>query len=94
MGRKFSDKTRMLMSQNHRDVTAEKNPMYGKHLIYCNNGTVEKRVPTIDDIPDGFVVGRKPNINSGKMWFTNGVVNKFAYECPDGFHRGRIIKNK
>lgn len=28
----------------------------------------------------------------GKHWFTNGVTNKFDYECPEGFVKGRIVK--
>lgn len=91
MGRQFSEETKKLMSQNHSDVSGHNNPMYGKHLIYCNNGIVDKRVPTIDDIPEGFVLGRKSNGHINKKWFNNGVINKFAYECPEGFHPGRIM---
>ena len=30
----------------------------------------------------------------GKHWFTNGQINKFSFECPDGFHPGRTYKCK
>jgi hypothetical protein len=68
--------------------------MYGKHLIYCNNGVVEKRVKTVEDIPEGFVLGRKPNVNINRKWFNNGVISKFVHECPEGFHEGRIINKR
>ena len=28
--------------------------------------------------------------NRGKHWFNNGKINKFCYECPDGFVPGRL----
>lgn len=28
--------------------------------------------------------------NTGKHWFNNGKINKFCYECPEGFVPGRI----
>ena len=27
----------------------------------------------------------------GRHWFTNGVISKFCYECPDGYVKGRVI---
>ena len=32
--------------------------------------------------------------NKGLHWYTNGVVNKFAKECPLGFTRGKLQKKK
>ena len=31
--------------------------------------------------------------SSGRVWFTNGIVNKFTRDCPVGFVKGRIMKN-
>lgn len=30
----------------------------------------------------------------GKHWFNNGIVNRFAFECPDGFKPGRLYKRE
>lgn len=30
----------------------------------------------------------------GKHWFNNGKINRFAFECPDGFKPGRLYKRK
>ena len=29
------------------------------------------------------------NIAIGRKWFTNGIIDKFVYECPIGFYLGR-----
>ena len=31
---------------------------------------------------------KKSALQTGKKWFNNGKVNRFAYECPDGFIPG------
>ena len=30
--------------------------------------------------------------NRGKHWFNNGKINKFCYECPEGFIPGKLSK--
>lgn len=30
------------------------------------------------------------NAHKGKKWFNNGIIMVFAYECPDGFVKGRL----
>ena len=32
--------------------------------------------------------------NKGKRWFSNGKINKFCRECPEGFTPGRLLINK
>lgn len=27
--------------------------------------------------------------NNGRHWYTNGIENKFTYECPEGFYPGQ-----
>lgn len=34
-----------------------------------------------------------PGHTKGKKHYTNGVINVFAYECPEGFREGWIKKN-
>ena len=28
---------------------------------------------------------------TGRHWYNDGKVNKFCYECPDGFTPGRLL---
>lgn len=30
--------------------------------------------------------------STGMHWFNNGEINVFAYECPEGFVKGRIVR--
>lgn len=32
--------------------------------------------------------------STGMFWFTNGIENKMAYDCPEGFHKGRCKKKE
>jgi len=34
------------------------------------------------------------NGNSGKAWYTNGTDNIMAFECPEGYHKGRTLKKR
>ena len=29
-------------------------------------------------------------VATGRHWYTNGLINRFTYECPVGFTQGRI----
>lgn len=31
-------------------------------------------------------------IQKGKHWYNNGEINKFCYECPDGFAPGMLSR--
>lgn len=37
---------------------------------------------------------RNMTMNVGRKWFTNGKINKFCYECPDGFHPDMVFRKK
>ena len=34
------------------------------------------------------------NPNYGKHWYTDGKVNKYCYECPEGFVPGRFLHKR
>lgn len=34
------------------------------------------------------------NLSKGKKWFTDGKLNKFCYECPEGFWPGRTFSEE
>lgn len=62
-----------------------------RQYYYYNNGIIEKAFYENDIIPEGWIKGR---LNRNKYhWYNNGNVNVFAIECPEGFKRGRMIKN-
>ena len=37
---------------------------------------------------------KKSLITTGRKWYNNGKINKFCYDCPDGFICGMIKRNK
>lgn len=37
--------------------------------------------------------GVKTKGSKGMHWFTNGVISKLCYECPEGFIKGRCKLN-
>lgn len=75
-----------------------------QNRIFINNGVIEKRILNSETIPEGFIIGSLPhnngaNIsaakkgkkswNKGTQWFTNGVEDIMAFECPEGYVQGR-----
>jgi len=82
------------------------NPMYGKHLKDVYKPDVYERMKQTHS--DAFTQLNKSRIgiplkeehkqkisynSTGRMWFNNGVINKFARMCPTGFVKGRIMKS-
>jgi hypothetical protein len=49
-----------------------------------------------EEVPFGWTLGKGPigvshaPKNAGRKWFTNGVRNVMAFECPEGYHPGKI----
>jgi hypothetical protein len=37
---------------------------------------------------------KKAALQTGKHWYNNGKINKFDYECPDGFVPGMIKRRQ
>lgn len=38
------------------------------------------------------MIGKNVGKHVGEKWFNNGVIEVRAYECPDGFEKGRLKK--
>jgi len=69
--------------------TGEKNAMYGKHHseeTKCKISKSNVGKKRSDETKLKQSLRRK-----GKHWFTNGVINKFDYVCPEGFVKGRTV---
>lgn len=89
-GKCFSEETRRKMSKswdykkhiteewkNKKSVMykGENNPFYGKH----HTKELRKKLSEIAS-----------ERNKGKHWYNDGEVNKFCYECPEGFIPGML----
>ena len=59
----------------------ENNPMFGK----CHSSEAKQKMS------EKKIGHPKTKGNTGMHWYTDGVINKQAYECPVGFHLGRTI---
>ena len=79
----------------------ENNPMYGKHhseetrkkLSKPKSEEVKNKLSEAWDYDKHFTLETKKKLseaNRGKHWFNNGKINKFCYECPEGFVPGRL----
>lgn len=36
----------------------------------------------------------KPNVNKGRKWYNNGIISIRAFNCPEGYLPGRLVKQK
>lgn len=71
------------------------------HRIWIKNETIQdSKMIFYEDLQEwldkGYVRGLLQSHKSscghsckGRNWYTNGVINKFTYECPDGFVPGQ-----
>lgn len=61
-----------------------------------NNGIIEIHLFKDEPVPEGFVRGSLPNISwqsgLGKSYFNNGLITIRAFECPEGYVKGRAKK--
>lgn len=86
------------------EFEGEKNPFYGKHhssevrtklhnRFYGKPRNVVNGVSkeSRESISNNISNRNKLN-NVGRKWFNNGIVNKFCFECPDGFVEGMVFK--
>lgn len=77
-GKHHSEESKKKISENHKDINGENNPMYGKHH-------------TAESIQKMSYAKKGNTWSRGKHWYNNGKINKFCYECPDGFVPGRLL---
>lgn len=94
-GKKYSEESRRKMSEankgrifseEHRkklsDALKGRNVWNkGKHNIYSEE--TRKKMSEIHK-------GRRTKGATGMNWYNDGKVNKVAYECPEGFVKGRL----
>lgn len=81
----------------------ENNPMYGKHHSEETKNKIseEKKGKPTWSKGKKFSEEHKKKLSEahkgekhsayGKHWFNNGKINKFCYECPEGFIPGRLL---
>ena len=99
-GRRHSEETRKKMSEAKKGkYIGEKHPMYGKHPS-------EETRKKMSEAKKGKYIGEKHPVygkhlsevhknklsdaHKGRHWYNNGKVDKFCYECPEGFVPGRL----
>lgn len=82
----------------NQDVVDSKNSQFG--TVWINNGKINKKIKDyklLEFQKAGWTKGRillkvSPPSAAGKIWITNGIVNKFNHfsEIPEGWWRGKI----
>lgn len=85
--------------------SGDNNPFYGKHHseeIKEKLSEIRKHHP---NLPQTLTTEMKTKIsektskrnmtmNVGRKWYTDGKINKFCYECPDGFQPGMAYRKR
>ena len=66
------------------------NAMYGKH--HSEETKCKIRTSNVGKKRSDETKLKQSLRRKGKHWFTNGVINKYDYECPEGFVKGRTVK--
>ena len=89
-GKHFSEETRKKLSEAAKGKHAgENNAMYGKHhtLLSIQKMSEAKKGKRLSEETKNKMSLQK----TGRHWYNDGKVNKFCYECPDGFTPGRLL---
>lgn len=94
--KEMSERCRLRMLNTHlSEETKEKISKANKNKIPWNKGN--KKPPkslTILSTEEISLLTKQERIaNKGTHWFNNGEYSVMAYECPDGFVRGRLKRN-
>ena len=98
-GKHHSEETKKKISEA---LIGEKHPMYGKQGINKGNKLSEETRRKMSEAHKSktgpnkgkhFSEETKKKMSlqkTGRHWFNNGEVNKFCYECPEGFVPGKL----
>lgn len=102
-GKKFSEEHKKKISEAKKNMSdetryklcianiGEKNPMYGKkHSAETKIKMSEVRKGKPKSIEH---INKIAEANKGKRWYNNGKINKYCFECPEGFTPG-MLKRK
>ena len=105
-GYKHSEETRKKMREHHADFSGKNHPMYGKHhseewkrkMRGENNpfygSLAGKNNPMYGKKHSEETRKKLSDAIKGRHWYNNGVVQIQSFECPIGFTKGRLKKNK
>ena len=88
-GRKHSTESKLKMASHDR--SGNKSPSFGR--MWINNGIENKKIPSDQSMPDGFVRGRL----LGTVVVNNGIEKKYIKKdvpLPSGFVYGNLYKRK
>ena len=90
--KKFSEEHIEKLGEAHR---GEKHYMYGKHHSEEVKRKISEALKGRPSPNKGIVFSeeskkKKSESNIGRHWYNNGKVNKFCYECPEGFVPGML----
>ena len=75
-GKHLSEETKRKLSEANKGNTYHKGKKHSEESIIKMSESHKGHPPT---------KGSK-----GMHWYNNGIVSKFAYECPEGFVKGRL----
>lgn len=82
-GRKHSENSKRKISESRKGI-GKGIPKSEEHKKKISESNMGKFVP-----PETCKKISKSRV--GRHWFTNGIENKFCYECPNGYWKGRTI---
>ena len=89
MSKPKSEEARRKMSEAKKDrYTGEKNPMYGKR--HSEESKQKMREAHKGYKRSAEAIKKTAEANRGKHWYNDGEINKFCYECPEGFVSGML----
>lgn len=93
IGRHHSEETRRKMSESHKGKILSEETK--RKLSEANKGnTYHKGKKHSEETRIKISEANKGNLptkgSKGMHWYNNGIVNNLAYECPNGFVKGRL----